>query len=241
MEHQADLSDIKSLRTSLQNQGYGLIQYDNGPVYSYPYDTPWLDDPDFNAIYAKIRTHTLVDRNRCYALYLLMQSIKQVSGDILELGVWRGGTSALFALVRPEKTIYAADTFEGVVKSSDWESYNDGAHNDTSKALVLELFKKLKIRNYEILHGIFPEDTGSNIADRTFAFIHLDADVYQSTKDAFSFLWPKVSVGGMVAFDDYGFIATCEGVKRYVDEIKLDKDKLFIQNLNGHAYIIKRY
>jgi hypothetical protein len=45
--------------------------------------------------------------------------------------------------------------------------------------------------------------------------------------------------GGVVAFDDYGFISACSGVHKFVNEIRDDADKLFIQNLNGHAYIVK--
>lgn len=64
--------------------------------------------------------------------------------------------------------------------------------------------------------------------------------MYLSTKDAFDFVWPRVLRNGIVAFDDYGMYSACQGISRFVHEIKDDEDKLFVQNLNGQAYVIKR-
>lgn len=152
---------LRALREEYKRQGYALIKYDDGPIHSYPYDSPWLDDPEFTDIYNKIRDHTLVDRPRCYSLYLLAQQVGSVPGQVLEVGTWRGGTAGLLASSLPDKTVYIADTFEGVVKASDWEHYSDCAHADTSEAVVRELLATtLGVSNFEILPGMFPEQTG---------------------------------------------------------------------------------
>jgi O-methyltransferase len=62
--------------------------------------------------------------------------------------------------------------------------------------------------------------------------------VYQSAKDVLEWVWPKLSKGGIVVFDDYGFKG-CDGVARLVNEEKLKKDRICIYNLNGHAVFIK--
>jgi O-methyltransferase len=235
------MDNIDELRITYKKDGYALIKYDDGPLHSYPYDSPWLDDKKFNALYNSIRKNTLVDRTRCYSLYLLVSQISDVPGDILEVGTWRGGTAGLFTQLAPDKTAYLADTFTGVVKSSAWEHYKDKAHDDTSEELVRSfLTDDLKVSNFEIMTGIFPEETGEVVADKKFALVYLDVDVYQSTKDAFAFVWDNVSKGGIVAFDDYGMVSACEGISRFVNEIRDDKDKIFIANLNGQAYIIKK-
>lgn len=235
------IQDLDNLRLQYKKEGYALIQYDDGPVHSYPYDAPWITDEKFTAIYEKIRKNTLVDRTRCYSLYKLVDQVKNLDGDVLEVGTWRGGTAGIFTNTLPKKTIYLADTFEGVVKSSKWEHYVDKAHSDTSEQLVIDFLKNgLKVENFKILRGIFPEDTGSEITNCKFSFVYLDLDVYLSTKDAFNYVWDLVVSGGIVAFDDYGMISACEGISRFVDEIKDDEDKIFIQNLNGQAYIIKK-
>lgn len=232
--------DLRKEREDLKQQGFALFQYDNGPFHSYPYDAPWMTDATFSTLYDQIRGYTLVDRTRCYGLYQIMEQMKKVPGDALELGVWRGGTGALVAKVAPEKTVYLADTFTGVVKAAEWERYENGAHDDTNEVYVHHLFKQMGATNYKVLKGIFPEDTYAQLGDRPLAYVYLDADVYESTKDAFNAIWKQVSPGGIVAFDDYGFISGVEGIYKFVQEIKDDKDKLFIHNLNGQAYIVKR-
>lgn len=237
--HPPDLN-IAAMRAELKKNGYALYHYDTAPIHSYPYDAPWLNDEEFNRLYALIRSNTLVDRNRCYALFELVQQIRKIPGEVLEVGCWRGGTAGILTRMLPDRIVYLADTFEGVVKSSQWEHYQDKAHADTSPELVTGfLTRQLGVTNFRLLKGIFPEDTGETIKSVKLSFVHIDVDVYRSAKDAFEFVWPNVSPGGMVVFDDYGFVTACSGVYRFVNEIKNNADNLFIQNLNGHACLIK--
>jgi len=227
-------------RLQYKEEGYALLHYDDGPIHSYPYDSPWITDETFSELYAAIRRNTLVDRPRCYSLYLLLERITRLSGEVLEVGTWRGGTGGMLASCLPDKKVYLADTFRGVVKSSDWEHYSDGRHDDTSEREVRNFItNELGCTNVEFLTGVFPEDTGAAVQDTKWAFVYLDLDVYLSTRDAFNFVWPNVVQHGLVAFDDYGMISACAGIKRFVDEIRNDDDKIFVHNLNGQAYIIK--
>ena len=66
---------------------------------------------------------------------------------------------------------------------------------------------------------------------------HIDVDTYLSAKEIFDYAWPKIPVGGIVVFDDYGFW-TCEGVTKYFNALDL-KDGRKIHNLNGHGIIVK--
>lgn len=236
------MEKIDAQRVNYKKEGFALFKYDDGPLHSYPYDAPWLTDKIFSKLYNKIRDNTLIDRNRCYALYLLMEQVEKIEGNVLEVGTWRGGTAGIFTTSLPNKTVYLADTFKGVVKSAEWEHYKDKAHDDTSEQLVRDfLSKDLGVTNYDILMGIFPEDTGHKVDAERFAFVYLDVDVYESTKDAFNYVWDKVTPGGIIAFDDYGMTSACAGIKKFIDEVKGDNDKLFFQNLNAQAYIIKRW
>jgi len=61
--------DLQVLRVACKNAGLAVFRYDDGPVHSYPYDAPWLDNPEFSELYELIRPNTLVDRARCYSLY----------------------------------------------------------------------------------------------------------------------------------------------------------------------------
>ena len=234
-------SRIAEEREHYKRMGFALIHYDDDAIHSYPYDAPWLtDDAPFNRLYERIRKHTLVDRVRCYALYQLAGQARKVPGNILEVGVWRGGTAALLAHTAPEKTVYAADTFRGVVKAADWEHYVDGAHADTSREVVIDLLKgKVGAKNYVILEGIFPEETGSAVSEEAFSLVHIDVDVYESARDVYEFVWNKMTVGGVIVFDDYGMISACPGISRLVNELAPDGNKLFLPGPSGQAYIVK--
>ncbi len=83
---------------------------------------PWLSDGHFQAAYDAIRSHTLVDRYRCYELWqLVAEAAKLPAGDIIEIGVWRGGTGCLMAQKARQHglnaNVYLCDTFRGVVKA----------------------------------------------------------------------------------------------------------------------------
>ena len=132
------------------------------------------------------------------------------------------------------------DTWEGMVKTGPADIYyHDGKHNDTSLGIVQRLVAEMHLTNVELLQGVFPEDTGERIEDRSFRLVHIDVDVYQSAKDVFEWAWPRLSDGGVVVFDDYGCPAT-PGVTKLVNECRGRSDRLMIHNLNGHALLFKR-
>ena len=51
-------------------------------------------------------------------------------------------------------------------------------------------------------------------------------------------VWDKVVVGGIVVFDDYGHFSS-PGIAQLVEEQRSKKDRIVVQNLNGHAVMIK--
>jgi O-methyltransferase len=206
--------------------------------------SPWLADDEFLKAYRVISSgsipHTFVDQYRCYELWNFVARLPP--GDILEIGVWRGGTGCLMArklqIEAPDRFVFLCDTFTGVVGTTDNDpSYSDGEHADASEQIVLDLAAEMKLTNVRILRGIFPRDTGDQIADRPFGLIHIDVDVYKSAKECFEWAFPRLSVGGAVVFDDYGF-ERCGGVTKMVNELRGDRMAM-VHNLNGHALIIK--
>jgi len=205
--------------------------------------SPWLQDPVFQQAYAEIRNHTLVDRFRCYELWHLLSQTQHLPGDVLEVGTWRGGTGCLMARRATElgfeARVHLCDTFEGVVKTGVTDShYRGGEHADTSDYLVRQLANAMNLKNIIIHKGIFPEDIGPGLMHFTFRFCHIDVDVYQSGKDTLDWIWPRLPVGGIVVFDDFGF-ASCPGITRLVHEEEQKPDRVCVQNLNGHAVLIK--
>ncbi|WP_051148502.1 TylF/MycF/NovP-related O-methyltransferase [Desulfospira joergensenii] len=224
-------------RPRKKTPGYGYVI----PRAHY---SPWLIDNEFQELYEKIKRNTLVDIYRCYELWQLISQCIRLNGNVLEIGVWRGGTSAIFcsrtSKLSPDKKVYCADTFQGVVKAGAKDSsYKGGEHRDTSVGIVKKLLSEdLHCNNYEILEGIFPEDTAHKIKNEVFCFCHIDVDVYESARDIVDWVWSRLVVGGLLVFDDYGFFG-CSGITKYVNELRGFDDRYVIHNLNGHAIVMK--
>jgi O-methyltransferase len=213
---------------------------------AYPVSTyaPWQTDVDFQRVFRMVKRNTMVDVWRCYELWQTLGELTDVPGAVLEVGVWRGGTGALLAWraasLGLQDHVYLCDTWQGMVKTGPADIYyHDGKHNDTSLGIVQRLLADMRLSNIELVQGIFPDDTGSLIEDRSFRLVHIDVDVYQSARDVFEWAWPRLSVGGVVVFDDYGCPAT-PGVTQFVNESRSGSDRLMIHNLNGHALLFKR-
>jgi O-methyltransferase len=205
------------------------------PAASY---APWLADQEFQSVYRQIRNHTHVDVYRCYELWQLVGESEKLQGDVLEVGVWRGGSGCLIA-TRCSSQVYLCDTFVGVPKASARDlSYSGGEHADTSVDHVAKLVSKLRLQNVTILKGVFPDDTASQCDSSLFRFAHIDVDVYDSGSHILEWLWPRLVNSGLVVFDDYGF-ESCSGITQLVNEQRNRQDRVVVHNLNGHAIIVK--
>jgi O-methyltransferase len=213
-------------------------------IYSQSAYAPWRADEEFRQALAEVRHNTLVDEYRCWELWNLVSQTRNLpEGDILEVGVWRGGTGCLMArrtmLDGGSGAVHLCDTFTGVVKAGGQDSgYVGGEHSDTSKDEVLSLAKRMNLPNVRVHKGMFPDDTGRALGQCRLRLCHIDVDVYESASQTFDWVWPRLTVGGIVIFDDYGFYS-CSGVTRFVNRMIGQPDRLVIYNNNGHALVVK--
>lgn len=210
------------------------------PLATY---SPWLDDPEFRAVYTAIHPNTLVDIYRCHELWSLVGQTANVPGDILEVGVWRGGTGALMAArsqgLGSARRVYLCDTFTGVVKAGTHDSsYRGGEHADTSVEIVDALCRQLALGNVTLVQGIFPDESSRQLEDARLSLCHVDVDVYESARAITEWIWPRLAVGGVVVYDDYGFLS-CDGITRFVNEMSGRSGAITLHNLNGHAVVVK--
>lgn len=211
------------------------------PIFPKNTYSPWLQNTEFIELFNQIKNNTLLDIYRSYELWDLAKQYYKRDGDILEIGVWRGGSGLLLSQgVKENELLYLCDTFEGVVKATEKDNkYVGGEHADTSEEIVHKLLSNSKVSNYKICKGIFPEDTEHLIPSEKIKICHIDVDVYQSAKEIFDWVYPKLINGAAVIFDDYGF-AACEGITQLVHEIMNDYPHFIkIYNVNGHALLIK--
>lgn len=207
--------------------------------------TPFFEDvkPQF---YSKSESSksTLVDIYRFWSIYEALFSLRHVKGDAIEVGTYRGGTAALIGHtlqhLGSNDHLYICDTFTGVVKATGRDTaYVGGEHSDTTVDIVESLVSKYRDRNkFSILKGIFPEETGDKLKSDVIKFCHVDVDVYQSAKDVFEYIWPKMIYGGIVMFDDYA-TQGLEGMTRACNEIKQYPDCRTFNMFNGQLMAIK--
>ena len=84
------------------------------------------------------------------------------------------------------------------------------------------------------MHSI---DTHEHIKGK-IAMLRCDVDLCSSTKDIVAGCLPRLSIGSVLVFDDYGFFS-CEGITDFCDEFRAQPDFLLIHNLMGHAVFLK--
>ena len=174
----------------------------------------WKADGNFQRAYGQARPRTLVDEIRCFIIYQFARRACDRQGDFAEVGVYKGGTARLLGGFG--KTLHLFDTFQGMPESKpDVDRHKAGDFGDTSLASVQEYLRELG-PGIHYHNGLFPQSSAGLECIR-FAFVHIDVDIYDSTKSCAEFFYPRLTPGAAMIFDDYGF-DTCPGCKKAVDE-----------------------
>ncbi|MFA5358211.1 MAG: TylF/MycF/NovP-related O-methyltransferase [Patescibacteria group bacterium] len=178
--------------------------------------------------------HFLFKPSEIFHIYSIAKACVKLEGDFAEVGVYNGTSAKIICEVKGGKNLYLFDTFSGLPKVGT----NDSRfHRNMFIASKVEVEKRLqRYPNVKIYQGIFPE-TSSPIEDKKFAFVHLDVDIYTSTRAALEFFYGKMVSGGVILTHDY---AQAEGVRRAFDEFINNKPEGIIELSLTQAMIIKR-
>ncbi len=194
----------------------------------------WNSDEAFNRLYAEVQAYTVVDKVRCFVLYQMLGQAKEVAGEAAEVGVFRGGTARLIAKVLDPKPVHLFDTFAGMPATDPGRDLPlEGRFAETSLELVQRYLQDCG--NVALYQGRFPAGT-EPLEDHTFAFVHVDVDIYQSVLDCCAWFYGRMSAGGVLLFDDYGW-SSCPGAKDAVDEFFADKAEQPVFLPTGQAFV----
>ena len=175
---------------------------------------------------------------KIFALVLATRHVvdHRIPGAVAECGVWRGGSMQAVALTLQDRGVrdrdlHLFDTFEGMTAPSDEDRSMDG----TPAAELLERSPRTAriwaeasledVRQGMVETG-YPaervhfhvgrvEDTIPAQAPEQIAILRLDTDWYESTRHELEHLYPRLSSGGVLILDDYGW---WEGARQAVDE-----------------------
>jgi hypothetical protein len=183
-----------------------------------------VEDPLYNAAIAASHDRSIVMQRKLMNIMLIMRySSFNPAGHIIEFGSYRGG-SALYmaALARQlglESKIFALDTFAGMPRTDDaLDNHLPGDFNDSDFDGLVALRDRLGLDNLVPLRGLFG-DTVKLIppADRRFALVHADSDIYPSMRFSLDWVKPYMVQGGFIVCDD-PLTSTCLGAMQAVEE-----------------------
>lgn len=197
-------------------------------------------DEEFGRLYESCAPFTMTSVERMFALYQAIEYIEaaRIPGDIVECGVWRGGSSRLAALKLGalnsfDRTLHLFDTFEGMPSPTEADVQHATGE---AAARILDRGERLRDVNnewaYAPLSGVqetmaetgYPrvtfiqgkvEETVPAWAPAQIALLRLDTDWYESTRHELEHLYPRLVDGGVLIVDDYGY---WEGARKAVDE-----------------------
>ena len=208
--------------------------------YYRPLFSPWLGYGDFARYYDLAKSRTLVSPDRCWVIYSLCRQALFLDGDIWECGVYKGGTAAMLAQIvhdgSPTKRLHLFDTFEGMPETDHANDlHRKGDFSDTTLTGVKSYVKQNDIAVY---HQGFIPDTFRGLESSRIALAHIDVDIRQSVTDCCDFIFPRLSVGGFLVFDDYGF-PSCPGARQAVDTYFTGREIVPLVLPTGQAVIFK--
>jgi hypothetical protein len=199
---------------------------EDGPEDEKKY--PEIDDPEFFRIARLVRKHTISDVVAQWALYKSIAYIvkNNIPGDIMECGVWNGGSILLaaYALLHfgdTSRRLYLYDTFEGMPRPSEVDFDNAG---QSALKYWESLTSQGKIWGFggteemvrEVVHtagypqdqfvfvkGLVEDTIPATLPERV-SLLRLDTDFYNSTYHELVHAYPLLSSGGVLIIDDYG-------------------------------------
>lgn len=196
-------------------------------------------DAVVDAILAK--RMTLLGHDRLYTLWQAVRNVAHLDTPIVEVGVFRGGSSRLMAEAQrhfgKRGAIYSCDTFSG---HAEVDPERDAQH-------LLGAFGE-EVDLADVRHSLeaYPEativvgnimSTAGMIPDGPIAMLHLDVDVYLATKFCLNAFAPRIDPSGIIVVDDYGF-TTCPGAKAAVDEFMIGNGSWAMMHLlTGQALL----
>ena len=182
--------------------------------------------PSLNSLNEKYRL-AFIDRFdliRYGTIWLALERIieNNIEGDLAEVGVWKGNSSAFIHEILPNRKIYLFDTFEGFPTQDVEKDALKGYPTNFSDTSIDEVINKMKKKeNVIIRKGYFPE-TAKGLENKKFSFVSLDADLYNPIKAGLYFFYPRLSKGGYIFVHDYNYPLFNRGPKRAVDEFCSD-------------------
>jgi O-methyltransferase len=213
--------------------------------------TPDIDkDSVFMDLYQQVMPYTMTSKEAVFALYTSVNYVldRNIPGDIVECGVWRGGSSLLAALILKSRNIsdrklYLYDTFKGMPTPTEFDIDKRGntgfemidKYGDEigwCYALLDDVKAAFSAYDFDFeIHFIEGDviETLPKTKPETISVLRLDTDWYESTAAEFDILYPRLSTGGVLIIDDYGCWA---GSRKATDDYFAKEPKIILTRID---------
>lgn len=195
-----------------------------------------------DAGFHKYEPKSLWEPEKRSAVLQAVLATEAIAGDIVELGIYRGGgtfqIARLLEMLGSSRKVVGVDSFEGLpepveadfVQSRNLTHYTKGKFADTSKAYLEQIFKLYGLSEQtRLVEGFFEDVVPSAFAgSESFSLVIIDCDQYSGTRFSLEYFYHRVPQGGMILVDDYnGTFAP--GVTRAVNEFLQSRPEKMIQ------------
>lgn len=183
--------------------------------------------------------------DRRFFLLSTAASVRGIAGDTADIGV-RFGTSSFFILRGiddPARPHHLFDSFEGLsAPTAEDSAAGQRSAWQQGQLLAEEEVTKNNLRMYADrchFHKGWVPARFAEVADRRFAFVHIDVDLYEPTRDTLEFFYARINPGGVIVCDDYGS-TLCPGARKAMDDFMADKPEALFHIPTGQALVVKR-
>lgn len=163
---------------------------------------------------------------------------RNVPGDLIECGAWRGGAcifmrAVLKAYGDKTRKVWVADSFQGLPKPMYKDPYFSGGEMAVSLDEVKQNFRDYGMLDEQVvfLKGFFADTLPKSPIEK-LAILRLDGDLYESTMDSLNALYDRVSPGGYVIIDDWNLIPARKAVQDFRASHKIT-DQILPIDYNG--------
>lgn len=177
----------------------------------------------------RIKTESIIYKTRQGVMKDTLKHLQD--GDIFEFGVFTGNSLRFISKCISDRKIYAFDSFEGLPEA--WPGYRSKTH----KKGHFNVNGKLPLidnPNITFVKGFF-ENTIPNFLktyNNQISFLHIDCDIYSSTKTILDCMKPYISKGTILLFDEFiGYqdfeINEIKAFMEFIKETKLEYKYLY--------------
>jgi len=191
-------------------------------------------------------------------LYTYITNIieKGIEGDFAECGCFNG--NSLFATKKilddnnSKKSIHVFDSFEGGLSEFTKKDFEDSSIKSIEEAYKVKKqfsssFKRLSNKISESNNIFLNKGWIPNILemekDRKYAFVHIDVDLFEPTYESHKYFFDRLSSGGIIVCDDYGysqFPGAAKAVEKFISSIPSNTYTHFLKHSFGTSVIIKK-